>query len=146
MSLLHVDRNKPLVEEYFVCTIRPDSVRAVRRRNEDGKDEMIHFENGEEARKFAQELASKYCKDGVRPDDPVLGFEALYTRSGGNMPYVNECLGRFGKNGAEEFVKIGMIVDPEPDEEFENKSVDAQISMFDDMREKLSQEDMSRGK
>jgi hypothetical protein len=29
--------DKPLVEEYFVCTVRPDSCHAVMRYNEDGE-------------------------------------------------------------------------------------------------------------
>ena len=36
--------DRPLAEEYFVCTVRPDSCHVVTRYNEDGETkQMIHF-------------------------------------------------------------------------------------------------------
>lgn len=106
------------VEEFFVCTLRPDSCRAVQRTTGQGS-EMIHLNSREEARQLAKDLAIKYCSESYRQQDNVLGFVAKYTRCGGGLPYINEDLGTFGKNGEEIFRTQAVVEEtkePEPEQ------------------------------
>lgn len=116
------------VEEFFVCTLRPDSCRAVQRTTGQGS-EMLHLNSREEARQLAKDLAIKYCSESYRQQDNVLGFVAKYTRCGGGLPYINEDLGAFGKNGEEIFLKKDVEVAPECDTE--TVPVSEQMSIFE---------------
>ena len=94
--------DRPLAEEYFVCTVRPDSCHVVTRYNEDGETkQMIHFASKEEAREFARDMSIKFCTEAYQKKDPVRCFLAKHTRNGGGLPYLNESIGCFGKDGVE---------------------------------------------
>lgn len=124
-----MSNDKPLVEEYFVCTVRPDSCHAVMRYNEDGETkQMIHFANKEEAREFARDMAIKFCTEAYQKKDPVRCFLAKHTRTGGGLPYLNEDIGRFGKDGVEIFPE--QISADAPESKAEVSPINQQLSFL----------------
>lgn len=121
--------NRPLVEEYFVCAVRPDSCRVVMRYNEDGETkQMIHLANREEAREFARDLAIKFCTEAYQKKDPVRCFLVKHTRNGGGLPYLNEDIGCFGKDGVE--IPLEQIFADVPAPKAEVSPINQQISFL----------------